>query len=424
MKIFLLAVLIFSSGSLFCQSSISGKVVSDKGEGLHGASVFISNTKIGTTTNANGEFTLEHLPNGNIQLVITFVGYETTTAFIVASDRNKKFIIKMQPLNNELQDVVVGNFDKRGWQKWGKIFTEAFLGTSVFAKNCLITDTDAVNFSYNKKTNILRAYAYKPILIDNNALGYHVAVTLADFSYEVNTKIVDYQTYTLFTDIDGTEDQQLEWNANRQKVYNYSLLHFMRALYNNNLKNEGFYVRRIENKPNIEKQRVQAIYNNKYEQIRDSLKSITDNEASINKQVEKLFNKDSLTYYKAVLEEADETTDLHFEPVNFKDIAKFTDSNTVIFHFNNDLQVTYVKEKEPEEYLQYRRSLYLKNSLITKDDVNSISLGYPNTILSLSQGIPVEISEDGYFTNIDLFMNGFWGWWEKMAVTLPYEYEP
>jgi hypothetical protein len=143
-----------------------------------------------------------------------------------------------------------------------------------------------------------------------------------------------------------------------------------------------------------------------------------------NKVIEKLFDKDSLAYYEVVLEEADETTELNFEPESFKSIAKVTDSNTVIFHFNNDLQIIYAKEKEPEESLQYRRSQYLKKNIITKNDINAISLGYPSTTLTLLEGIPIEIFENGYFTNIDLFMNGFWGWWEKMAVTLPYEYEP
>lgn len=424
MKFLLFILSLIISITVFSQGNISGRVVSDKGEALHGASVFISNTKIGATTNANGEFTLQHLPDGSVQIVVAYIGYETATVFIVASDQHKKYIIKMQPLSNELNDVLIGNYDKHGWDKWGKTFIEAFIGTSAFAKQCVIKNSDEIHFVYNKKTNLLRAYAFHPISIDNNALGYHVDVTLADFSYDVDTKIVDYQTYILFTDLDGNEDQQLEWKANRQQAYNFSLLHFMRALFNNNLKNEGFYVRRIESKPNLEKQRVQAIYNNKYEQIKDSLKSVTNDATSINKQVEKLFNKDSLIYYKVILEEADETSNLDFEPATFKSIAKLTDSNTVIFNFKDYLQVTYAKEKEPAEYLHYRRNIYLKNNLVSKADADAITLGFPNTTLSLSQNIPVEIFENGYFTNIDLFMNGFWGWWEKIAVTLPYEYEP
>ena len=424
MKLIFLFVAVIYLTPVFCQDKISGKVRSDKGQALHGASVFISNTKNGTTTNEDGEFVLDHLPAGNFQLVVSFVGYETTTAFIVASERNKNYIIQMQPVSKELKDVIVGNYDKRGWDKWGKAFTEAFIGTSAFAKNCIIKNTDVIKFVYKDKTNLLYAYAYEPILIDNNALGYHVEVTLADFKYELNTKIVDYQTYSLFTDMEGTDDQQLQWKANREKVYGYSLLHFMRALYDQNLKNEGFQVRRIEAVANVEKQRVQQLYKTKFDQVEDSLQSITESEVSIHKQLEKLLNADSLAYYQQVLAEDDQTANLHFEPENFRDIAHVTDSNTVIFHFTNYLQVTYTKEKEPEEYLSYRRNLYLKNKLITSADFDIITRGYPNTELSLSQDIPVEISENGYYSNIDLFMNGFWGWWEKMATTLPYEYEP
>ncbi len=57
----------------------------------------------------------------------------------------------MQPQSNELKDVVVGKFDKGGWKKLRGIFTEAFIGTSAFVKQCTITNTDAIRFVYNIK---------------------------------------------------------------------------------------------------------------------------------------------------------------------------------------------------------------------------------------------------------------------------------
>ena len=84
------------------------------------------------------------------------------------------------------------------------------------------------------------------------------------------------------------------------------------------------------------------------------------------------------------------------------------------------MQITYIKVKEPVEYAAYKNKQY--------PDVNTpesaMQRVYPNTELTLTQGIPVEINESGYFNNIDLFMYGFWGWWERIATKLPYEYEP
>jgi len=57
------------------QQNISGKVVSSKdGTSLPGVSVLINGAKGGTTTDANGNFTLQ--VNGNATLIFSFVGYQ------------------------------------------------------------------------------------------------------------------------------------------------------------------------------------------------------------------------------------------------------------------------------------------------------------------------------------------------------------
>lgn len=423
MKFFVAVIVaVFFATTILGQDKISGKVESDKGEVLAGASVFISNTTLAATTNANGEFLLEQLPKGNIQLVISFIGYETNTMVIIPSMRSKKYLFQLRPQNNELQDVVVGKFDKDGWKKWGSVFTDVFIGTSAYAKNCTIKNTDAIRFAYNSKKKMLYAYASEPLLVDNNALGYHLAVSLVRFSYQTEERVIDYQTYTSFTEMDGTEDQQLEWSSNRQKVYGYSLMHFMRALYNQNLKNEGFQVRRIESLPNVEKERVQQLYKDRSAVIKDSLKN--SNDAAIREAMERSFDKDSLVYYKTVLAEENRTASMNFKLETFKDIATVTDSNTVRLYFNDYLQVTYIKAKEPEEYLAYKAKLYVEKKIIDKNDSKQMVRGYPVTEFSLMEDTPVEISDSGYFTNADLLINGFWGWWEKVATKLPYEYEP
>lgn len=423
MKFFVVVIVaVLFSVTVSGQDKISGKVESDKGEALAGASVFISNTTIAATTNASGEFVLDQLPKGNLQLVISFVGYETNTIVIIPSMRSKKYLFQLRPQSNELKDVVVGQFEKDGWKKWGDLFTDLFIGTSAYAKNCIIKNTDAIRFAYNSKKKMLYAYANEPLLIDNNALGYHLAVSLVGFKYETDTRMLDYQTYSSFSEMDGTEDQQLEWSGNREKVYGYSLMHFMRALYAQNLKNEGFQVRRIESVPNVEKERVQQLYKERFAFMKDSLKD-ADN-ASIQQAVERSFGKDSLTYYKEVLAEESKAMNINFNLETFKNIATATDSNTVRLYFTDLLQVTYIKAKEPQEYLAYKSKLYVERKIINKTESKQMERGYPVTELSLTQDTPVEISEKGYFINVDLLINGFWGWWEKMATKLPYEYEP
>ncbi len=404
----------------FCQQMISGKVVSEKGEPLQGASVFITNTTIGDNTDAKGAFVLNKVPGGNVEIVVSFIGYEVTSVVIPAAARNKRYIIRLRLQSIDLSTIMLGNYDKRGWKKWGNTFITAFIGTSSYAKHCDITNKDVIQFIYNKKTNQLHAYAGEPLLIENKSLGYNIAVTMINFTYDISTKNVDYQVYSLFTEIQGTEDQELEWKQNRAGAYLLSLTHFLRALYAQNLKNEGFQVRVIEKNVNPEKQRVQALFKESFLKIKDSSGDEEMKDNAINKLIEKSIDKDSLMYYHRVLAQDDRTGNLHLELLTFKDIASHTDSATVLLRFNDYLQVTYIKTKEPPEYTAYKNKLYPGS--YSAD--NASQRIYPSTELTLMYDIPLEINENGYFNNIDLYMQGFWGWWERIATRLPNGYEP
>ena len=404
---------------VFCQDKIFGKVVSEKGEALQGASVFISNTTVGVNTNANGEFVLAKVPAGNTEIAVSYVGYEAASVVIPGTDHNKRYIIKLRLQSNDLTAVIIGNYDKRGWKKWGNTFSEAFIGKSAYAKGCDIANKDVIKFNYNKKTNQLHAYAGEPLLIQNKSLGYNITLTMVSFIYDLSTRDVDYQVYSLFTEMQGTDDQEMEWKKNRADAYSLSLMHFLRALYGRNFKNEGFQVRIIDRKPNGEKQRVQALYKNTFTKIEDSPDStgMKDNDPRL---IENNLFKDSLSYYRKVLKQNDRSENLHLELATFKDIARQTDSGTVVLYFDDYLQVTYIKAKEPAEYMAYKKQLYGDNN--TPD--GGVMRVFPNTELTLTNGIAVEINENGYVNNIDLFARGFWGWWEKIATRLPYEYEP
>ncbi len=409
---------------LFCQEKISGKVMSPNHQPMQGASVFIPNTKVGVQTNSLGEFVLTKVPPGNIKIAVSYIGYETAILIISSTDRNNPYIIILQPKNNELEAVTIAKFDKNGWKKWGDVFTAAFIGTSEYAGQCDIKNKTAFNFIYAEATKQLYAYASEPIIIENRALGYRITVTLTDFVYNVETREVDYQVYSLFEEMPETNDEAQKWNANRKKVYSLSLMHFMRALYSNNLKNEGFEIHLLERKKNAEKMRVQELYNQQYSKLKDSINDARLNKTVTNKLLEKSFAKDSLKYYKKILVQDDRTENLHPGLLSFKNIATHTDSNSVVLHFDDYIQVTYNKTKEPEEYFAYKNENAGINTLLNAIGSANVSLSFPVSELNLQLGIPIEINENGYFNNIDLYMTGFWGWWEKLGTKLPYEYEP
>ncbi len=74
-------------------------------ETLIGASVYVPQLKIGTTTDFNGFYSL-NLPTGKYQLQISFIGYETKTVLIEISG-NHKLDVKLAPSSTQLTEVTV-----------------------------------------------------------------------------------------------------------------------------------------------------------------------------------------------------------------------------------------------------------------------------------------------------------------------------
>ena len=71
----LLVLLMMASGPVFAQT-ITGKVTSTPdGEAMPGVSVLVKGTTRGTTTDANGTYTVTASPSG--KLVFSYIGYKT-----------------------------------------------------------------------------------------------------------------------------------------------------------------------------------------------------------------------------------------------------------------------------------------------------------------------------------------------------------
>lgn len=82
---------------------VTGKITdADTGDPLIGATVTVLNTKIGSSADANGEFSINVPLNGT--LVIKSIGYTTLT---IKSDPSKPMVIKLKGANKELNEVVV-----------------------------------------------------------------------------------------------------------------------------------------------------------------------------------------------------------------------------------------------------------------------------------------------------------------------------
>ena len=90
--------------------TISG-VVKDKesGETLPFANVFVKDTNIGTTTNADGFFTLFNVPSETSIIQVQYLGYKVESLVLTSETAKDKITILLISDSNQLDEVVVSN---------------------------------------------------------------------------------------------------------------------------------------------------------------------------------------------------------------------------------------------------------------------------------------------------------------------------
>jgi hypothetical protein len=251
MKPILFCMAIFLSPAIFAQKSylVTGKVIVKSSQmPIQAASVFAQNTTLGTITDKDGNFRLE-LPAGGYDLVVTYTGYSPESRRVSTGDSSdKNMIIGLKIVDQSLDTVSIATSGamKDGWERYGLFFSDNFIGKTPFGDNTHILNKDVLKFYFNKRLNRLKVKASTPIEIENDALGYKIKYTIDSFTYNYTTQITLATGYPLFEEMQPVSDsQRVAWNNNRIKAYKGSMLHFMKSVYNKNLREQGFEIQYI-----------------------------------------------------------------------------------------------------------------------------------------------------------------------------------
>ena len=103
-KYLILFTSIFSVFVTAQEVNVSGTVYdSESGELLPGASIVVSGTNIGTTTDFDGNFSLNNIPVNN-QIVVSYLGYND---FKVIIDTSTTLSIGLELASSKLDEIVV-----------------------------------------------------------------------------------------------------------------------------------------------------------------------------------------------------------------------------------------------------------------------------------------------------------------------------
>lgn len=245
---FIAFLLLFTFYNSLAQQSttvtLTGKVTDEKtGKLLPFANVFINNSSIGTNADENGNYKLPDLSIGNIEIAVSFLGYETIKQTLRFEQPGLKTVLFKLKEGMALEGVTVYARKNKKREKHLKIITRELLGNSRFSKQCTIVNPEVLRIS-EEDDGHLTAQTTKPLIIENNALGYRIHQDLDDFDF-FNGKLY-YGGSTRFELLAPKDSLQKKmWRSNQKIAYQGSLKHLLASMVADSLQEQGFKVYQV-----------------------------------------------------------------------------------------------------------------------------------------------------------------------------------
>lgn len=200
------------------------------------ASVYINQTTIGTNTDDHGEFILTKLPEGEIELVASYVGFEPFREKFSPNGVNDIVItVRLNPL--QLKEVQV--FAKRDatWDKQLVKFKKLFLGTGPNASLCKILNPWVLTFQEVKGTFLAQATGV--LEVENLGLGYRINYELRNFAVNRDNYLVaGYVRFQELQTIDSVLTKR--WTKNRNEAFRGSPRHLYQSIVEHCLEEEEY----------------------------------------------------------------------------------------------------------------------------------------------------------------------------------------
>ncbi|WP_179375311.1 carboxypeptidase-like regulatory domain-containing protein [Winogradskyella wichelsiae] len=228
--------------------TLTGRVIDKITEQpIETVSVYFNNTTIGTITNSDGEFSISYTDAIQSVLVISYLGYEKV---LISDYRNSnEVLLELVEENNALDEVYLNYDDGLTRRQKLRLFRKEFLGASKFGRSCKILNEDDLILKYDKHNKALYASTSLPIKVLNTKLQYEITYDLLDFEIifryadltglEFTINSVTYFGTSFYKDLDTTKNKTLK---HRNKAYKGSVQHFIKSLYNKNLKEQGYWI--------------------------------------------------------------------------------------------------------------------------------------------------------------------------------------
>lgn len=203
---------------------------------LPNANIYYDGGYKGVISDSTGNFQLQPMASGKKPIIISAVGYHSTS---IADYTSEEFLkIYLEPKTYSL-DAVVITYDGMSREEKEAIFKTEFIGISENSRQCEILNIDDVTLVYNRKRKTIEATAERPILMHNRALGFRITYYLENFRFSPGN-IYFSGNYFFEPDTALSPREMNKVEKKRRAAYLGSRMHFIRSLYNDRLNKEGF----------------------------------------------------------------------------------------------------------------------------------------------------------------------------------------
>lgn len=414
-------LLILLPTAVFSQGGISGKVVdAATGEPVANATIYIDQTQLSTISDSLGRFRFRTLPVKS-SIFITHIGYNKI--IVQPSMIKDGMTVSLSPAAILNEDVVVKSKIRDTWEKWGKIFTNYFIGPGL-ENYCSFLNPYDVRFLYDRKAMKLKAFASKPLKIQNRITGYNTSIDLDSFVYYFADRTIFCSMSEYFEELPVTDEaDKPALAANRLLVYRGSALHFARAFYHRSLTTDGFRLYRYIGRINPEKSRVEKLLLQSMSEKDRQAQAETGSTADFS-----IFEKDTAAYYKTVIGQPDY---FFSDSVLLNPESRWNQAagQQVALYFGGDsLLVKYTGKQSslPDAVLKKRASMKKAGSFSQSryDFFQGLAGNETYSLLYLLSGQSLLYRENGAAENSGrLFTEGYFAD-KKRAFDLPWDYDP
>jgi len=371
-----------------------GVVVDDEtGEPIPYSSIFLTNTTLGVGTDENGGFSI-NIPWGNYEVVVRRLGYELLVINLRPEEIGQFYRIKLKPDPKQLAEFEIERNRDEQWYKNLEIFKKHFLGTSKIARKCIIINPEVLIMDSGSEKSVLKVSAKDVIKISNPKLGYEIDYVLTYFKLDSSSNEVYYEGYPSFKSLPKYKSKVPgSIVKNREKAYLGSINHFLRCVFYETDKEEGYLIRRVKLATNPNRPNENNIAKAKREMFR------TNDPSERDSLFRNFTSKDRLPLYAGVYQ---------FPYAKANTFTKRIEGDRVLLKFEDYLEVTYTNEFEDIFY----NGSSARHSV--KPQTSFIKLTVPHTEINY-QGITSK--------HFDLYFLGYMAW-EKMGDMMPIDYIP